>query len=746
MDLLERITGDRPPSGVTQEAYHLGPSERFGEVIGRSWARLTGAWRMFQDALDKLPESDAATSVTRERWLLPLFAELGFGRLLPARAIELDGRSYALSHAWQHTAIHLLGARVSLDRRTKGVAGASSASPHSLVQDLLNRSDAHLWAFVSNGLALRLLRDSKSLTRQAYVEFDLQAIFADEQFAEFRLLWLLCHQSRVEADKPEACWLEQWFQGARTDGVRALDKLRAGVEGAIEALGRGFLRARDNRALHDALASGALDTQQLYRELLRLVYRLIFLFVAEDRGALIDPGATAIARERFARHFSTTRLRALAERHRGSHHVDLYRGLRLTLGALREGCPGLGLPALGSFLFGPDATPHLDAADLRNEDLLAALRSLSFVADGPVRRPVSWQNLGAEELGSIYEALLEQHPTLEREAVQFKLGTAAGHERKTTGSYYTPASLVDCLLDSALDPVLDEAARKPTAAEAERALLDLKVCDPACGSGHFLVAAARRIARRLATIRTGDDEPSPEAQQAARRDVVGRCLYGVDLNPMAVELCKISLWMEAIEPGKPLSFLDSHIQCGNALLGTTPALLLRRGDDGRLVGIPDEAIAALEGDDKKVTTEQRKRNQAARKQPSLFSAAGIAIDFDALRDRMRALDAESDATLADVARKSAAYDAYLASPAYRHARLVADAWCAAFVWLRRADIPPLTNAELLPLLETGQALPPAVRAEVERLARQYAFFHWHLAFPEVFDRSGVTTVGRGLTC
>ena len=175
------------------------------------------------------------------------------------------------------------------------------------------------------------------------------------------------------------------------------------------------------------------------------------------------------------------------------------------------------------------------------------------------------------------------------------LNIAAGHERKTTGSYYTPDSLVQCLLDSALEPVVAERIKGKKAEEAAKAILDLKVCDPACGSGHFLIAAAHRLARHLARIRSGETEPSPADYQHALRDVISHCIYGVDINPMAVELCKVSLWMEAMEPGKPLSFLDHHVQCGNSLLGTTPALLKQ--------GIPDEAFEPIEGDDKKLCKE-----------------------------------------------------------------------------------------------------------------------------------------------
>src|SRR5581483_6789349 len=191
--------------------------------------------------------------------------------------------------------------------------------------------------------------------------------------------------------------------------------------------------------------------------------------------------------------------------------------------------------------------------------------------------------------------------------------------------------LISCLLDTALDPVLDEAAGR-----GEEAILELEVCDPACGSGHFLVAAAHRIAKRLAALRTGDEEPSPEATRAALRDVVSRCLYGVDANPLAVELCKVSLWLEALDPGRPLSFLDAHVKCGNSLLGTTAELMAQ--------GIPDDAFKALEGDDKEVAKALRAQNRREREgQLSLEDAAGDLVG--ALERRAAALEAADDATL-----------------------------------------------------------------------------------------------------
>ena len=394
-----------------------------------------------------------------------------------------------------------------------------------------------------------------------------------------------------------------------------------------------------------------------------------------------------------------------------------------------EGCPPLGLPALGSFLWSEEAIPDLMCCDIANRDLLEAVRALAFTVAGNAFRPVDYKNMGSEELGSIYESLLELHPELNINAGTFELKVAAGHERKTTGSYYTPSSLIQCLLDSALDPVLEEAERQE---DPEEAILSLKVCDPACGSGHFLIAAAHRMARRLAARRTGDEEPAPEAVRTALRDMISRCIYGVDINPMAVELCKVALWMEALEPGKPLSFLDHHIQCGNSLLGATPKLI-----GG---GIPDDAFKPIEGDDKATVSSLRKQNRKERKgQRPLFYqvVAEGKVRYLTLSDRAASLDAIEQDTIESVHEKEAHYRRFAGSEEYRKARLVADAWCTAFVWRKTPDAPPtITHDLFFQLRKNPESVPTSVQEEIGRLAGQYSFFHWHLAFPDVFRIPG----------
>jgi hypothetical protein len=714
--------------GLKSGDYHLG-GESPREAAARVWTHLLGVHRRFRDDLSRLPEGDPAVGVTRERWLTQLLNELGYGRvpLTGPGGITVDERQYPVSHLWGATPIHLLGWGVPLDRRTAGVPGAAHRAPHAMVQELLNRTDTYLWGIVSNGRVLRLLRDSTTLTGQAYVEFDLEAMFDGELFAEFALLYLVVHQSRVETSPhgvPTDCWLERWRTTAVSQGVRALTLLRDGVQQAIETLGTGVLQHPANAALRTGLDGGAIRLEDLHSSLLRTVYRLLFWAVAEERDALLEPDAPQVARDRYRQHFSSGRLRRLAVRRHGSAHDDLWEASKLVLTALgrEEGEPRLAIPGLGG-LFSSTATDVLADARLGNQPLLSAIRHLSVVQPkGQPRRLVDFRHLGAEELGSIYESLLELVPRHDPVRHTFTLETLAGNERKTSGSYYTPTELVELVLDMALDPVLDDAEKQ---SDPESALLAVTACDPSIGSGHFMVAAARRIANRLAMVRTGEVDPTPTDAQAAMHDVVARCIYGVDLNPMAADLAKVSLWLEAMAPGRPLSFLDHHIKVGNALLGTTPALLH--------AGIPDTAYVALAGDDKKTITAWKKLNSQQRGgQADLFTDAGIPVGNAS--ERVAAQDVAARAanaqTLADISWAAQRYAAEHSSERAVRTRRVADAWCAAFLGSKTPDDEPITHATLEQV--GGGTAPQHVNDTVDALATRHRLFHWHLEFPEVF--------------
>jgi len=341
-ELLQRIAaGDASLEGLKPEDYHLS-GLKLGEATSRAWYALQAAWGRYREAREKLEPTDLGTGVARDRWLLPMFSELGFGRLPQARELEIEGKKYPISHMWGACPIHLVGHGIGLDERTQGAAGAARQSPHSLVQEYLNRSAGHLWGFVSNGLVLRLLRDNASLTRVAFIEFDLEAMMEQEAYADFVLIWLLCHESRVAGERPELCWLEKWSHTAQQEGSRALDSLRRGVEEAIRKLGEGFLAHPRNAALHEKLASGELKAQDYYHQLLRTIYRMLFLLVAEARGLLCPPGTTDEAAERYQRWYSITRLRDLSEKRRGGKHPDLWQGLRLVFDLLGTRHPSAG--------------------------------------------------------------------------------------------------------------------------------------------------------------------------------------------------------------------------------------------------------------------------------------------------------------------------------------------------------------------------------------------------------------------
>lgn len=765
-DMLTRIAEGKDVKGAQPADYRVIGKRSVRDEAERHWDYLKGAWSALRERLPVAPASKVpvdSTGLAVKQWLEPLFQELGFGQLAAVGADGIttdDGsKTFEISHRWSHVPIHLVAWNTSLDKRP---GGQGTVPPQSMVQDCLNRTDAHVWGVVSNGRQLRLLRDSSALATASYVEFDLEAIFDGELFSEFVLLYRLLHVTRFAIEEraaPSTCWLEKWRVEAIDSGIRALHHQRNGVKQAITKLGTGFLKHPANDELRRNL-----NVHAFHGALLRLAYRMIFLFVTEDRDALHPPETSEEVRRRYADYFSSARLRHQASRRRGTTHDDLYRALRIVLDALgdEEGRPELGLPGLGGLFDDTDADAPLRGLSLANVDLLEAVRDLSRVRDGDSGRwrRVNYRNMGAEELGSIYESLLELVPKHSAVDSTFELVDRLGNDRKKTGSYYTPSSLIETLLDSTLDPLIEEAQKrgeqKATAAgEPDPAdsivaeLLSLTVCDPACGSGHFLVAAARRIAKRIAAVKEGNPEPTLDTVRSALHDVVARCLYGVDLNPMAVELAKVSLWLEALEPGKPLGFLDAHIKHGNGLIGATPALL--RG------GIPSKAFKPVEGDDEKWARFLEKQNDEEHKgQSGLFdlTTGPKVANISFAAGLRRIADLPSD-TLQQVHEQAAKYEGWESSDEYCHARLVADAWCAAFMWHKTKDAPPAITQDVFLALQNpeGAAASQATRDEIERLRDEYRFFHWHLAFPDVFtvpeDGSGVdpaTGWAGGFSC
>jgi hypothetical protein len=736
-DWLARVA-QQNAGGQSDAEYRVPKGIQLRDDIGRYWRIAQAYWA----DLAKGRAAEGDPRALAEAFVHGLLREcLGFvtlekvaptvlhDRTYPVGAIALDG----------HVPVVVAPVGAGLDAPLSAFGdGTRKRSAFGLAQEFLNARDDAMWGIASDALTLRILRDNASLTRPAWIEADLGRIFTEERFADFAALWLLAHETRFGAKDRSAsdCTLEAWRSAGREEGTRAREQLRGGVEDALLALGGNFLAHNENGAIRAALESGALTKEALFQELLRLVYRIIFLLTAEERGVLHDPAATEGAKKLYIEGYGMRRLRDRAARRNAYDRFgDLWEALKIVLRGLSRGEARLGLPALGG-LFDASQCPTLDAAKLENRALLFAVFRLSWLREDESLSRVNWRDMGPEELGSVYESLLELVPQITEGGRKLSFAAGAetkGNARKTTGSYYTPDSLVQVLLDSALEPVVETRIAAHPDAPVE-ALLELSIVDPACGSGHFLLSAARRLAAHVARLESNGTPSADQYRQALRR-VVGRCLFGVDLNPMAVELCKVSLWMEAVEPGRPLSFLDAHIQLGNALLGTTPELMAK--------GIPDAAWEPIAGDDKKIASALKKQNKQESKELSLDFSRPPASTYARLGAGARAVDEEDDATLTSLEAKARHWKELVASAAFEHQRFVADAWCAAFVW--RKEPGPMreaapTNGVFKALERDGARASPALCEEIERLREKYSWFHWPLRFPQVFAKGGFDVV------
>ncbi len=820
-ELLERAA--RGEAAHQKEAdYAIPKGLKLHDEYGRAYRIAAALW---QDFAPQLPRTDVEPAKATHAFVLDLLRQcLGFTDLTPlSTPVQIGDRGFPIT-------AQALGGRLPVIIAPHSLAlddpdprfailgsGARRKSAHQLAQEFLNASRDCLWAIVSNGRSLRLLRDAETLTRPNFLEFDLETILreGEARYADFSALWRIAHASRAgtASAPPTDCIWEKWKSEGHAQGLRVREGLRAGVTQALLILGRGFLTHPDNLALRQRLHDGTLTKEDYFQQLLRLIYRSLFLFCAEERDLLHTPAPASdpsvpsdpsvlsshtAARKAYAEGYSLRRLRNRSLRQTAhDSHGDLWLSLRIVFRALASGQPRLALPALGG-LFAETQCPDLDSAALANRDLLAAMRHLRWSSASGSLTAIDYRNMGPEELGSVYESLLELVPQLDLPARTFGFAgitdtaSTSGNARKTTGSYYTPDSLVQELIKSALDPVIaDRLAAQPD--RPVEALLSITVCDPSCGSGHFLLAAARRLAEKLAELRAPDGAVRPDDYRHALREVASRCLYGVDINPMAVELCRVALWLETVDPGKPLGFLNHHIRTGNSLLGTTPDLIA--------AGLPDDTFTAIEGDDKTACAELKKRNKKEREGfGPLFEK-----EEQTIRDRLRLaatqIEAMDDSQPAALQQKEAAFTTSETAPEYRHAKLLADLWCAAFVIKKHyppdetdsrpssapqttfqpvegqllhtqdelfglpptAPEPPatgkakskakplktenwklktpfgITTAHLRDFVQ-GKPLPADLQTEVEALASQYRFFHWHLAFPQVFDQGGFACI------
>lgn len=754
------------------EDYKLLPGLRFSDEISRSF----NISRAFYNEYKKSRNASSAYDSTK-KFIEDFFTKaLNYDSFIHSSGKTIKDRKYPVTlYAAKDVPIIIAPYTFSLDeadgRFTVEGVTSRKKSAFSLAQLFLNASNECTWAFATNGLELRLLRDSDSLARPSFLSFDIESILSDSRYPDFVALWYLIHSSRVNI------W-EAWRQEGITNGTRVREGLRDGVTNALLHLGAGFLQTEGdgNNALLNALkdgkqADGVSYTQMdFYKALLREVYRFLFLSTIEERNLLFahtedEAQLTPELRKAHRIYREGYSIHRLAEKSRrilsNDKYSDIWHGIQVVFKALQKGNEALDLSPIGG-LFRQDQCPLLDACNIDNEHLLKAIRCLRWCYINGKLTFTDYRNMGTEEFGSVYESLLELVPRVDLTAKSFSFvgigdengideeGSTTGNARKTSGSYYTNAELVNSLIKSALEPGLmgkieraEEMAKKRNEEmDYEKTILSFSVVDPACGSGHFLLAAARRIAEVLVEKRLekmSDAAPSQALYRKALRDVITNCIYGVDLNEMAVELTRTALWLEGYEPGKPLEFLNHHIKCGNSLVGVYDLNVLNNG-------IPDAAYTALSGDEKDECSRLVKSNKESRKskfQKDLFSK-DLATSSGELAAIMWRISGTANDTIEDQEKKRELYESLHQNKDYLKNKIASDLYTAAFFASKtknnHANIPLSEDIFDVQKENAENQMRPGIREEAVNISKQYKFFHWKIEFPEIFQR------GTGFDC
>jgi len=732
LDAIER--GEK--SFQTAKDFGLDPTAKVKDEIADAWAAARAYWTASQNKLERLRVGATGTTETRNLWMTPLLGLLGYQPELAGRGEVVQGKNFAISHrdrARDDFPIHIMGWNDSLDK--KRTDSGPRMSPHALVQEYLNLTE-HLYALVTNGRLLRLLRDSSRLIKLSFIEFDLERIFTDDLYADFAILYRLLHASRmpVRQDAANESIIEIYHQDALDSGSRIREGLSGAVEQSILRLANGFLANPANQPLRASIANNEADAGVFYQWLLRLIYRLLFLMVIEERDLVYLRDAERRLRDIYYRHYSIQRQRRLAEKRHFADkaYQDAWTSLKTTFRLYEDVKYGgkLGIAPLAGDLFGADAIGRLNDCELDNAVLLTCLRSLSLFTN-PVTRQlmrVKYAALNVEEFGSVYEGLLDYDPQILDVEGRFEFRFIKGEGRSSSGSHYTPDELVQPLIKHSLDYLIVERLK---ATDPQQALLGITVCDVACGSGHILLNAARRIATELAVLRTGEDQPSPTAFREAVRDVIRHCIYGVDINPLAVELCKVALWLEAHNPGEPLNFLDHRIKCGNAIVGLARQEELEHG-------IPDEAFKTQPEDDKEIAAQLRKQNKEERKGIQSLNWDQVRdAEIPALHDELMVIEQLSETMLEEIAAKRQRYRHWQHGYHREHLKSLADIQVAQFFIQKQEEkLKGITTHDQYQGYLGGSVVLSEAASMARQMAERKRFFHWFLEFPEVFDKGG----------
>ena len=791
-DILRSIEQDNTLIGNREQDYCIDTTT--SSAIDYVWSSLRNDWRFYQErSYVKDPYGTRKSRDLMER----LFMSLGYELTRQSANIEASGKSFDITYLCPQLGnmpFIVIGDRInesgsietldkcSLDYRAKGQQ--RKKSPHATMLEYLNSTE-NVYGIISNGQTLRIIRNSGQLVKLTYIEFDLRRMLEEDKYTEFCLMFRLLHASRFRTSGDEPCVLERWFNLSIESGNRIREGLSLAVQKAMETIGNAAVKTKGegNEALRIALANGTIDALQLNKELIHFIYRILFLFIIEDRNLVYqipdspeEPDYKKLCnyQDIYKRYYAASRLRRLSELNylKTRQYSDIWKGLIDTFKLFETGDFGekLGIKPLGGVLFDCDTLHYLKECEISNKDILQAFSALNeFVDNRGQRVKINYSALDVEEFGSVYEGILEMRPFIQPGVVEsdWQFGFVGGLDRQSTSSYYTRPDLVQSLIRTTLEPVIKERIEKlHTPEEKVKSLLSMKVCDAACGSGHIVLAMARTIAWYVCTIRTGEDNPASLDYREALREVIQKCVYAVDYNPDAVELCKVVLWIEGYCAGKPLSFLDAHIRCGNSVVGVADL-------DTLLAGVPKEAFNADSKETLKAVRDLNKRalddikivkkGKGAGLQITLFDSSFMMTNIESeqvgLAEKVRNISAMPENTLAEATAKQNCWEELMISPRVECLRRACDIYTYAYYKQFRMsdvltdDLDNLYGTNPIPYTRTVyqaleeikqlespkanfQPLPDDFRKEVTNVARQHRFFHWCVEFPEVFAYDG----------
>lgn len=760
-DLLGKIRSEQATFQQGKDFNKDFTNTRLKDEISSAWQDAKGQWTIFQNKSSRLKEGETGTTETRNFWIVPLLTNLGYNLNFNRQAEEFNGKSFTISNRDSQIdgfPVYIGGFNESLDKRPENKL--LRVSPHAMVQEYLNYSE-HLYGLVTNGKQLRLLRDASRITRLSYVEFNLQKMMEEDLYSDFVLFYRLLHVSRMpeKSDCGAESKIEKYHQEGLAAGSTIRSKLGDAVKDTIKALANGFINHPDNELLRIALQAGKLNADDYYHHLLRIIYRLLFLFVIEERNLVYSDNKTPETRrfgQIYYNYYSLLRLRKLARKlppPDANRNYDLWQSLLSTFAIFEKKEMGekLGIMSLQGDLFSYSAISNsvydLHQCRLSNALLLKVLKALGyFENENGVLIAVNYGGLDVEEFGSVYEGLLELKlkfepmPGSDRWYCDYNISS----ERSTSGSHYTPEELVQPLIKHSLEYLIEDRIKpykekKATKENTVQSLLSLKICDVACGSGHILLSAARRLALEIARVQTDEDQPNPTAVRKAIKLVVRQCIYGVDKNPLAVELCKVALWLETHNPGEPLNFLDHHIKCGDAIVGLAHRDELEKG-------IPDEAFKTLPVDDKYIAKTFRDQNIKERK-ARIAKEIQLKAEFDkstenSVQETMteyKTFNKLPKTTPEEIERKAKAYKKFIDGKGFSFLKAMADTQFAQFFIPKTTANKDglMTDGEFRQILSGyNQGWQNRKSAKASVIALENRFFHWFIEFPEVFNDGG----------